>query len=1556
MNRQIVAVLMLFLSLGFSSVVLAEDDSLCAVVKITIQQELTIERQGFDAQMRIKNQLDTMDMENLEIEVLFEDSLGNPVLATNDPNGDGLFYIRVSSIDGVEHSSGGIPSINGDSNILASTTAEIHWLIVPAPGAGGGTVDGELYMVGAVLRYDLGGDQKELAVTPDSISVKPMPMLQLDYFLTEDVIADDAFTAVIEMPEPFTLGVRIQNTGSGIGRSVKIESAQPKITANSNGLLTDFRITNSYVNNNSVSPSLIIDFGDIESNHAAVGRWIMETDLSGTFTEFSANFSHSSELGGELTSLIDEENSQTHLLVRDVRVDSAGRDSIKDFLAIDGDTLNIYESDRFDDPVVANYSEQATITPINTSDTDHLLNLTVSNMSGFGYIKISDPYTGSRVLKGAQRSDGKIILSDNAWLSKERKQIPSEGWDHYINLFDVNSTGAYRIVMGPADSSNKAPVIQFIPLQKINATGTLNFTVVSTDPEGGALTLSSSNIPNGATFTDQGNGQAIFSWTPTQQQMGRYDINFAATDGVLSTSKTGTVVVYDQFDTDGDGISDLWEQMYFDSLDAIDGTGDFDGDGISDLDEFKNDTDPTTPEVPTIIAPIHIDEINTTNPIFKLEPLNIGSDMFVNYIYEVYKDEEMTDLVAEGGILAQMLESAQWYLSTELEDNTQYYWRVRVQYTTFDGSINSSVWAESRFFVNTENDAPSQPGISFPQNEATVSSLTPQLQVSNSIDLDGDELTYAFYLYSDESLTNLVTSATEITPGGDGTTEWTVDVELNNDQTYYWYVGVTDSEDALTQSLVASFTTAKLNSPPNTPSQSLPSYDQEVNTLSVSLTVDQVSDPDGDAVVYYYQLDTVSTFDSENLISSDAIPDSPVSIIWNVSDLTENTQYFWRVRVEDIYGASTEWLSSQFFINVTNDSPSVPVMANPADDAWVDTLTPVLEINPSTDPDRDIVSYEFELYSTLLGDIIETGSSAGLTWTPTVLIYDNSRYTWRVRAVDEHGLSSDWGEYSSFFVNNDNINDAPTIFISLFGDDPVEPDQDNKVLIQWEAHDPDSLATIALYYDTDNQGEDGVLIASGIEELPDNYQYEWDTSALEPGSYFVYAVITDEINTVTAYSTKHVEIEDITIVEIDNTDPEASYTGKYKEASWRGGYIGTNYHFAEVAWSGLPGLYFDNSDQNFSVIGDWEISSDYADTNYGGTYVWAYPNQPGPSAVIVDDSDPEVIVNGNWEQREGYGYGGSELIHPCDHSGASVTWPVEVAESGKYRVYITWDRPDGEGAWYAPVTIESEDGTTTTTVNERSYDGKTTNYYSTSTARRDWKLLGTYEFDSQSPGSVTIELDDYNTVIADAIYFVKEDDYNKAIWQLDVPESGRYQIITYVPQLSTWPEYYNGYVDIVIDDMRYRRKYSHGGGGGMSLGTYYIPQGSNAYIELYDDLEGTIYYTETKVIADGIKLIQEPDEPSIFTWNFTPPATGEYNVYAQIQYNCAGNTKAVYTIVSDNGTQDIDFNQRCISRDWYQLGTWSFTQGQNYSLSLSDEHSDGETWADAVRFERVEEQ
>lgn len=397
--------------------------SICAEVKIQIDQKVSLERQGFDAVLRINNALENVSVDDIDVNVIFKNQAGDPVVASSDPgNTSAAFFIRKDWWSGTG-------DLDGSGGVPPSTTAEAHWLIIPAQGTGGTLPTGALYQVGATVTYRMSGDPRSVEVTPETITVRPQPLLDLDYFLPGDVYADDPFTPQIEPPVPFTLGVRIQNNGGGLAAHTTIESAQPRIIDNDQGLLIGFQIDSSYLDDQPAQPTLLIDFGDIDPGQTRVGRWVMTTTLSGEFTQFDAQYTHADALGGALTSLVG--TVRTHQLIHDVRVDLPGRDGIRDFLALDGDVLRAYESSGVDSELTDQTSSAALASGGSSAS------LTFAAMTaGLAYARVADPFSGQQLTIGATRSDGKVLPAENVWFSKHRNGDNS--WSYYLNLFDSN--------------------------------------------------------------------------------------------------------------------------------------------------------------------------------------------------------------------------------------------------------------------------------------------------------------------------------------------------------------------------------------------------------------------------------------------------------------------------------------------------------------------------------------------------------------------------------------------------------------------------------------------------------------------------------------------------------------------------------------------------------------------------------------------------------------------------------------------------------------------------------------------------------------------------------------------------------------------------------------------------------------------------------------------------------------------------------------------------------------------------------------------------------------
>lgn len=492
----------------------------CAEVRLEIKQELTLERQAFEAQMTIYNGLDPFSLSNVNIEVIFLNATGGTVSATSNPSDtNALFFIRLDRMENIQSLS--------DGTVLPGQTADIQWLIIPAPGAGGESGSGELYYIGARLQYRLQGQAGEVEVHPDRITVRPMPRLSLDCFLPDQVYGDDPWTPVTEPRIPFSLGLRVSNSGAGPARNLRIESAEPVITENQQGLLVDFDLRGCEVHGRMSTRSLTADFGELPAGEAKVARWDMTASLMGRFTQFTATFTHADELGGELTSLI--EGVATHTLIRDVLVDLPDRDVIRDFLA-GTNGLTVYESDGRNTSV-DDVSEQTDLT-MQTGEGLTSCLLQAPFMTGPLYAqKVAPGLAGLNVESAVRLSDGKPISSANVWISKTRER-GTDPWVYQLHLFDVDIGGSYVVKLDEMpETGNRAPTLNPLPPMIIPVETPIHVYVEAGDLDDDLLMLAAHGLPPGAAFTDHGDGTGEFTWTPTLAQDGPHAVRIIASDG-----------------------------------------------------------------------------------------------------------------------------------------------------------------------------------------------------------------------------------------------------------------------------------------------------------------------------------------------------------------------------------------------------------------------------------------------------------------------------------------------------------------------------------------------------------------------------------------------------------------------------------------------------------------------------------------------------------------------------------------------------------------------------------------------------------------------------------------------------------------------------------------------------------------------------------------------------------------------------------------------------------------------------------------------------------------
>ena len=1070
------AVLWLIIFTTFSPTLAHAVDTICARVKIEIKQELTLERQGFDAQMQINNTTADGVIRNVSVVVKVTDENGTPVTVSDDPNDTtAKFFLRVSSKQN-------ITDITGTGAVSPQTSAVINWLLIPAPGSGGATPFGKKYLVGASLKYTFAGEDTVLDVSPDVITVKPLPLLTLDYFLTQNVWADDPLTPEIEQIEPFTLGVRIKNDGQATARNLKIDSAQPKIVENNQGLLINFLLTGSFVNDAPAQNTLLIDFGDIAAGSKKMGRWVMETTLAGKFTEFTAKFSHADELGGTLTSVIKATNA--HFLIHDVRADLPGRDTVRDFLAQDGDVIRLYESDG-PDTEVTDRSAVATLTVGSATSGNPQYQLSFPTTAGFAYVKLPDPYSGKKVPGQIVRADAKLLSSDNVWLSKTRNEQTKQ-WQYWVNFFDVNTSGLYSAEFTKPPVSTLAPVLQFIPDRFVQETKQVSFLVEASSPQGKVVTITAAPMPQRAKLTMQtadalapGLFRAVFDWTPAIGQAGNYPIVYTATDGLLSTQLTANIKV-DMF------------------------------------------TPPPGPETPTIEAPLSGAQVTLLMPTLAAQASTNPTDLTKQLQFEVYADAAMTQLVASslvdkaplaaGNGAGDIPQPTTWTLPIALTDNTHYWWRTRA----FDGTVYS-LWANAQFFVNLFNDPPNSFNLILPDPDAEVTSLTPTLTWNNSIDKDGDVISYGVTLYRDAGLSEVIATVADLKEDVSGSTSWIDTVSLNNHSSYYWKVIAKDALGAKTESFARPFVVNTGNTAPTNPVIQSPALLGQSVDVNTELKIQNSVDAEGDAITYVFEIDTVNTFDSPAKMNSGAVlPGNGGTTAWTTAKLIENQQYWWRVKAGD-GRADSAWVVGNFLMNATNEPPATPTIKNPGNGAWSSVLQPTLEANSVVDPEGGVVRYQFELYHGAdLTQKVTEGISSNTTLAVPVPLTDKTTYRWRVRAVDALDDVSDWSLTAILYVSTGPYQ-APTIGVTapatliMPASVPTPTGAHKQVTINWEGIDPNIEPTVALYYDTQQSGFAGTLIINGLIQNAgvQTGSYVWDVTNLPSGAYYLYATITD---------------------------------------------------------------------------------------------------------------------------------------------------------------------------------------------------------------------------------------------------------------------------------------------------------------------------------------------------------------------------------------------------------------------------------------------------------------
>ena len=430
---------------GISAVSREHENDVCAGVTLQFSQTMMMTREAFEGTLRISNGHMTDPMENINVNIVIKDDDG--VDRTD------LFQINVKSLSQ-------LTGVDGTGSIEAQTEGTVVFEMIPTIAAAPDTA--QFYSFGGSFSFldPFSGNELTYPLFPVRLQVNPSPNLHVDYFVSRHIISDDPLTdSIIEPTEPAEIAMMISNVGAGNANNVLLQSVQPQIVENQNGLLINFNIVETVMNGEIRSMGLTdIPFGTIESHTAGIAEWYFTSTLMARINHSTPRVVHNNSYGNPQLSLVTELNS--HELIKAIRAYGSLEDGINDFFVNETTDFN-HTPDKiyFSNGGTADVSK---VIVANTegilSDTNDVILLNVTPIAaGWNYACVDDPAQGLREIVSCTRDDGQEIPLSNVWLTfvtmlDEGAPI-HENKLHIVDTLAVNQATTYTLVFAEALSN-----------------------------------------------------------------------------------------------------------------------------------------------------------------------------------------------------------------------------------------------------------------------------------------------------------------------------------------------------------------------------------------------------------------------------------------------------------------------------------------------------------------------------------------------------------------------------------------------------------------------------------------------------------------------------------------------------------------------------------------------------------------------------------------------------------------------------------------------------------------------------------------------------------------------------------------------------------------------------------------------------------------------------------------------------------------------------------------------------------------------------------------------
>lgn len=385
--------------------------SVCASVTLEIKHVITLTRPAYRGTLTVFNGHDSVAMTDARLNLVVKNEYGNIATAHE-------FQINAESLEGF----GGEVSLTSGWTLEAQQTGKATVLFIPTKYAA--PTEPVKYSFGGSLTYidPFTGLEVTRDLFPVTLTVNPLPDLELTYLMQRDVYGDDPLTTdVVEPMEEAEFVLIINNKGNSEAKNVRMVTEHPKIIDNEKSLLIDFNIKSSQVNGEPVTlsfgQSVANNFGTIPAHSQAYAQWWLESSLLGHFTSYEVETTHVTNYGNADLSLVD--TVTIHEMIHGFTLNSMHPTlnvPLRGYLVNDiADAEDLPDAVYFTDALQQELYIAQNGKIDRLSENEFLLNV-MPSQAGWNYGSVTDPtHCRQKLTKIVRKSDGVVIPVDNIW-------------------------------------------------------------------------------------------------------------------------------------------------------------------------------------------------------------------------------------------------------------------------------------------------------------------------------------------------------------------------------------------------------------------------------------------------------------------------------------------------------------------------------------------------------------------------------------------------------------------------------------------------------------------------------------------------------------------------------------------------------------------------------------------------------------------------------------------------------------------------------------------------------------------------------------------------------------------------------------------------------------------------------------------------------------------------------------------------------------------------------------------------------------------------------------